>query len=106
MVFSDRGTVGTFDTGASVGDKQLRLRAALQGGDTAVAYVGTAATAPTNNYVTFNREGFASGTGTGTTMLKFNTSDNDVKAKRCVSINLTGRLTTVLDGTSSMGAAC
>jgi len=104
MVFTDRGTLGVFDT--SVSDTMLRVRKAFTNGDTAVAYVGSGATAPINNYITFNREGFASGPGAGTTMLKFNVSTNDASAKRCVSIDLTGRLTTVVNGVSSMGAPC
>ncbi len=104
MVFSDRGTTGVFDAASS--DTMLRLRKAFTNSDTAVAYVGSSAAAPTNNYITFNREGFASGPGTGTAIMKFNLSSNDVKSKRCVAIDLAGRLTTLVDGGSSMGAGC
>ena len=105
MVFYDAGTIGTYDT--TKGDTPLRYRAALINGDTAVAGTGAAGTtAPANNWVTFNREGFASGGGAGTTMFKFNTADGAVKSKRCVSVDLTGRLTTVVDGVASMGVSC
>ena len=104
IVFSDLGTIGTVDT--TKGDAMLRYRPALKSGDTVIAYVGSTSSSPTNNYVTFNREGFASGLGSGTTMFKFNSSNNDVKAKRCVSLDLTGRLTTVSSGAASMLAPC
>ena len=104
MVFSDLGTIGAFD---ATKESSLRYRAALINGDTAVAGTGaTGATAPANNWITFNREGFASGGGAGTVMFKFNTADAAVKSKRCVSVDLTGRLTTLIDGAASMGVSC
>ena len=104
MVFSDLGTVGTFD---ATKDVSLRVRAPLINGDTAVGGTGVAGTtAPANNWISFNREGFASGGGAGTEMVKFNAADAAVKSKRCVSVDLTGRLTTVIDGVASMGVSC
>lgn len=90
MTFVDINSNGALDTGT---DSALRQRAALSTGNTVAP-----SPAPATHAVSFNRDGFATGMGTTTTMFKFHTADGDTKATRCVSIDLAGRITTLTYG--------
>lgn len=104
MVFSDLAQPGVFD--GSV-DTLLKRRTPLLTGDTVVVGTGLSGNAvPTSLYVTFDREGFASAVGATTAMFKFNTPNGNVKAKRCMSVDLAGRLSTLSDGKKSMQVTC
>lgn len=89
MTFVDINSNGAYDSA----EAQLRQRAALATGNTVAP-----SPAPTTHAVSFNRDGFATGMGTTTTVFKFHTADNDTKATRCVSIDLAGRITTLTYG--------
>jgi len=98
IVFRDATGSGTPDY--TVSNPLLRQRAGLPNGDTAVA-----STAPSPNAITFNREGFTTGLGTSTVMMKFHTSDSNTKATRCISVDFGGRLNTLIYGASSSSSS-
>jgi type IV fimbrial biogenesis protein FimT len=83
IVFSDPNANGVVD---STEGPALRVRPAFKGTETAVA-------TPTTTAVTYNREGFANGSGTSALTFKFHTADNAVKSTRCVAVGIGGRLT-------------
>jgi type IV fimbrial biogenesis protein FimT len=97
IVFPDATGSGAIVTGVL----PVRKRKALASGDTAAA-----STAPTTNAITFNRDGFAIGLGTAAVMMQVHSADNDPKATRCVSVDIGGRMTTLVKGAASMGVTC
>jgi type IV fimbrial biogenesis protein FimT len=98
IVFTDPNGNGVYDGNP---EAVLRYRQALTSTDTVAA-----STQPATNSISFNRDGFATGMGTTTTMLQFHAANNDTKATRCISVNLGGRLTTLGYGDTSMAVTC
>jgi type IV fimbrial biogenesis protein FimT len=98
IIFTDLNGNGVYD---STSETMLRYRQALSSTDTIVA-----SPQPTTNAISFNRDGFATGMGTTTTMLKIHTSNNDASATRCISVDLGGRLSTLSNGGTSMTVSC
>jgi type IV fimbrial biogenesis protein FimT len=98
IIFTDLNGNGVYD---STSETMLRYRQALSSTDTVVA-----SPAPATNAISFNRDGFATGMGTTTTMMQIHTSNNDTKATRCVSVDLGGRLTTLSYGDKPMTVSC
>jgi type IV fimbrial biogenesis protein FimT len=92
MIFVDANGNGVYDSSTDTAPV-IRVRKAFSSTDTL-----TPAPVPATHAISFNREGFATGMGTTTTMFKFHSANNDTKATRCVSIDLGGRLTTVSYG--------
>ncbi len=98
IIFTDLNGNGVYDASS---ETVLRYRQALTSGDTVAA-----APQPTTNAISFNRDGFATGMGSTTTMLQFHAANNDTKATRCISVNLGGRMTTLIYGDTSMTVSC
>lgn len=98
IVFNDLNGNGVYDGNP---ETVLRYRQGLTSGDSVVA-----TPQPTTNAISFNRDGFATGMGTTTTMMRIHAANGDTKATRCVSVDLGGRLTTLLYGGTSMGVTC
>lgn len=100
IVFSDYGANGT----VSGNDLILRVQTALTGTDTIT---------PDNNsvtYVTFNREGFATGLPTGNTGVNFvvrTTNPATSQFLRCLNLVFVGSLSTLHAGqANSSGGTC
>jgi len=100
IIFTDLNGNGVYDGSP---ETVLRYRQALSSTDTI-----TASTRPTTNSISFNRDGFATGMGTTTTMMQVHTANNDTTATRCVAIDLGGRLSTLSYGGTStlMSVSC
>jgi type IV fimbrial biogenesis protein FimT len=100
MIFVDLNGNGVYDPSTDT-VPVLRVRKAFSSTDTL-----TPAPAPATHAISFNREGFATGMGTTTTMFKFHSANGDTKATRCVSVDLGGRLSTLNYGVASMTVTC
>jgi type IV fimbrial biogenesis protein FimT len=98
ITFTDLNGNGVYDSST---ETVLRWRKALSSTDTIVA-----STKPTTNSISFNRDGFATGMGTTTTMMQVHTANNDTTATRCISVDLGGRLSTLIYGGTSMTVSC
>jgi type IV fimbrial biogenesis protein FimT len=94
IVFSDPTNVGVYDAG----EIYLRKQKPFSGTDTFVASQGVAV-------ITFNREGYAVGMPNGT-LVTLHDSSNTTAWTRCLSINLSGQMTSELQGTINNGATC
>jgi type IV fimbrial biogenesis protein FimT len=100
IVFSDYGANGV----VGGNDLILRVQTALSGNDTVI---------PDNNsvtYVTFNREGFATGLPTGNTGVNFvvrTTNPANAQFLRCLNLVFVGSLSTLHAGqANSSGGTC
>ena len=94
IVFSDPTNVGVYDAG----EIYIRKQKQFSGTDTFVA---------SNNVsvITFNREGYAVGMANGT-LLSLHDSSNNAAWTRCLLINLSGQMTSQLQGTTTNGVTC
>jgi len=95
IVFSDPINVGFYDAG----ETYIRKQKPFTGSDTFVA---------SNNVwaITFNREGYAVGMANGT-LLTLHDSTGNIAWTRCLSINLSGQMTSQLQGvTDPNGVTC
>jgi type IV fimbrial biogenesis protein FimT len=97
IIFNDLDGSGNIGTN----DVVLRIRKQMTGGDTVVA-----SPVPATNAITFNREGFTVGLGTATMMFQLHTADSNAKLTRCISVDLGGRLNTLISGATSGGVTC
>ena len=91
IVFTDFNANGAVDTDAADNDTVLRYQQKFSGTDTLTT------TNATNNYVTFNRDGFASGlNGSDLTQLRFilQTTPVNTQWQRCLQITRGGQMTT------------
>jgi type IV fimbrial biogenesis protein FimT len=91
IVFTDFNANGTVDTDAANNDTVLRYQPQFSGTDTFTT------TNATNNYVTFNRDGFAKGlNGNDQTQLRFilQTTPANTQWQRCLQITRGGQMTT------------
>ncbi len=95
IVFSDPTNVGTVDAGEL---PVLRLQAPFTGTDTFTSSNGV-------NKVTFNREGYAIGITNGT-LLTLHDATSNVNWTRCLSINLSGMMTTLKSGATFNTVTC
>jgi type IV fimbrial biogenesis protein FimT len=94
IVFSDPSDVGVVDPGETI----LRLQSPFSSTDTFQS--SNALTA-----ITFNREGYAIGVANGTLITLHDATDTSAWT-RCLSINLSGQMTSEQAGTTSNGATC
>jgi type IV fimbrial biogenesis protein FimT len=94
IVFSDPTNVGVVDAGETI----LRVQAAFSGSDTFNASNNVSA-------ITFNREGYAIGMANGT-LLSLHDSTNTSAWTRCLLVNLSGQMTSQLDGVTTNGVTC
>jgi type IV fimbrial biogenesis protein FimT len=94
IVFSDPTDVGVHDAGETV----LRQQAPFSSTDTFNASNGV-------SVITFNREGYAIGIANGS-LLELHDSTNTSAWTRCLSINLSGEMTTELYGVTNNGVTC
>lgn len=94
IVFSDPTDVGVVDAGETI----LRIQNTFSSSDTYLASNNVSA-------VTFNREGYAIGIANGT-LLTLHDSSNTSVWTRCLSIGLSGEMTTELVGATVNGATC
>ena len=94
IVFSDPANVGVVDAGETL----LRKQKPFSGTDTFLASNNVTA-------ITFNREGYAVGMANGT-LLTLHDSTNNNAWTRCLSINLSGQMTSELQGTTTNGVTC
>ena len=95
IVFSDPANVGVYDAG----ETYLRIQKPFSGTDTFVASNNVTA-------ITFNREGYAVGMANGT-LLALHDSTNNNAWTRCLSINLSGQMTSQLQGAvDNNGVVC
>jgi type IV fimbrial biogenesis protein FimT len=94
IVFSDPTNLGVVDAGESY----IRKQTAFSGSDTFVS---------SNNVsvITFNREGYAVGMANGT-LLSLHDSSNNAAWTRCLLINLSGQMTSQMQGTITNGVTC
>jgi type IV fimbrial biogenesis protein FimT len=94
LVFSDPINVGAYDAG----ETYIRKQKPFSGTDTFLA---------SNNVtvITFNREGYAVGMANGT-LLTLHDSTNTSAWTRCLSINLSGQMTSELQGITTNGVTC
>jgi len=95
IVFTDFNANGAVDTDAANNDTVLRYQQKLSGTDTFTT------TNATNNWVTFNRDGFAQGlNGSDTTQLLFElqTTPANTQWERCLQITRGGQMTTEHSG--------
>jgi type IV fimbrial biogenesis protein FimT len=94
IVFSDPTNVGVYDAG----EIYIRKQKLFSGTDTFVA---------SNNVsvITFNREGYAIGMPNGT-LLSLHDSSNNNAWTRCLLINISGQMTSQLQGTITNGVTC
>jgi len=90
IVFSDPTNVGVYDAG----ETYFRIQKPFTGTDTFIASNNVTA-------ITFNREGYAVGMANGT-LLTLHDSTNTSAWTRCLSINLSGQMTSELQD----GVAC
>ncbi len=84
IVFSDPTNVGVVDAGESI----LRVQHTFSGSDSFAASNNVSA-------ITFNRDGYAIGIANGT-LITLHDSSNTSAWTRCLSVNLSGQLTTLL----------
>jgi type IV fimbrial biogenesis protein FimT len=94
IVFSDPTNVGVVDPGEGI----LRVQGAFSSSDTYVASNNVSA-------ITFNREGYAIGIANGTLITLHDATDTSAWT-RCLSINLSGEMTTEQHGTTTNGVTC
>jgi type IV fimbrial biogenesis protein FimT len=94
IVFSDPTNVGVYD----VGETYIRKQKPFSGTDTFLASNSV-------SVITFNREGYAVGMANGT-LLTLHDSTNNVAWTRCLSINLSGQMTSEMQGTITNGVTC
>jgi len=94
IVFSDPTNVGVVDAGETI----LRTQKTFSSSDSYLASNNVAA-------VTFNREGYAIGIANGT-LFTLHDSSNNSAWTRCLSIGLSGELTTEQVGGTVNGATC
>jgi type IV fimbrial biogenesis protein FimT len=94
IVFSDPTNVGVYDAG----EIYIRKQKPFSGTDTFIASNNVAV-------ITFNREGYAVGMANGT-LVTLHDSTNNSAWTRCLSINLSGQMTSELQGTIVNGATC
>jgi type IV fimbrial biogenesis protein FimT len=94
IVFSDPTNVGVYD----VGEIYLRKQKPFSGTDTFLASNNVAV-------ITFNREGYAVGMANGT-LVTLHDSTNNSAWTRCLSINLSGQMTSEVQGTITNGVPC
>jgi type IV fimbrial biogenesis protein FimT len=95
IVFTDFNANGAVDTDAADNDTVLRYQQQFSGTDTLTT------TNATNNWVTFNRDGFAKGlNGNDTTQLLFTlqTAPANAQWERCLQITRGGQMTTEHSG--------
>jgi type IV fimbrial biogenesis protein FimT len=94
IVFSDPTNVGVYD----IGETYIRKQRPFSGTDTFIA---------SNNVsvITFNREGYAVGMPNGT-LISLHESSNNIAWTRCLLINLSGQMTSQLQGTITNGVTC
>lgn len=94
IVFSDPTDVGVHDAGETV----FRVQKTFSSTDTFLA---------SNNVfaITFNRDGYAVGIPNGTLITLHDASDTSAWT-RCLSINLSGEMATVVAGVTANGATC
>jgi type IV fimbrial biogenesis protein FimT len=94
IVFSDPTNVGVHDAGETL----FRFQKTFSGTDTFVA---------SNNVstITFNRDGYAVGIPNGT-LITLHDATNTSAWTRCLSVNLSGELTTEVAGATANGATC
>ena len=94
IVFSDPTNVGVHDAGETV----FRVQKTFSSTDTYVA---------SNNVwvITFNRDGYAVGVPNGTLITLHDSTDTSAWT-RCLSVNLSGEMTTETAGTTANGATC
>ncbi|HEY0802129.1 MAG TPA: GspH/FimT family pseudopilin [Steroidobacteraceae bacterium] len=85
IVFSDQGTVGTFDGGGV--DTLLRVQPTFSGTDSFAA-------SNTVSVITFNREGYATGIAAGT-LITLHDSTNTTAWTRCLSITFNGMMSSL-----------
>jgi type IV fimbrial biogenesis protein FimT len=94
IVFSDPTDVGVVDPSETI----LRWQKTFSSSDTFLASNNVAA-------VTFNREGYAIGIANGT-LLELHDSTDTTAWTRCLSVNLSGEMTTELYGVTNNGVTC
>jgi type IV fimbrial biogenesis protein FimT len=94
IVFSDPVNVGVYDAG----ETYFRKQKPFSGTDTFLASNNVTA-------ITFNREGYAVGMANGT-LLTLHDSTNNSAWTRCLSINLSGQMTSELQGSITNGVTC
>ena len=94
IVFSDPTNVGVHDPAETI----FRVQKPFSSTDTYVASNNVSA-------ITFNRDGYAVGIPNGT-LITLHDSTATSAWTRCLSINLSGELTTELFGTTTNGALC
>ena len=94
IVFSDPTNVGVVDPGETI----LRWQKTFSSSDTFVASNNVSA-------ITFNREGYAIGIANGS-LLELHDSTNTSAWTRCLSVNLSGEMTTELYGVTNNGVTC
>jgi len=94
IVFSDPTNLGVVDPGETI----WRVQSTFSSSDTFVA---------SNNvsFVTFNRDGYAIGIANGTLITLHDSSANSAWT-RCLSIGLSGEMTSEQSGTTANGATC
>jgi type IV fimbrial biogenesis protein FimT len=94
IVFSDPVNVGVYDPGETYIRKQK-------------PFSGTDAFVASNNVtiITFNREGYAVGMANGT-LITLHDATNNGAWTRCLSINLSGQMTSEMQGTTANGVTC
>jgi type IV fimbrial biogenesis protein FimT len=94
IVFSDPTDVGVVDPGETI----LRWQQTFSSTDTFTASNSV-------SVITFNREGYAIGISNGT-LLELHTTPTTNAWTRCLSVNLSGELTTELYGVTNNGVTC
>jgi len=94
IVFSDPTNVGVHDAGETI----FRVQKTFSSTDTYVASNGVSA-------ITFNRDGYAVGIPNGTLITLHDSTDTSAWT-RCLSINLSGEMTTELFDTTINGVTC
>jgi type IV fimbrial biogenesis protein FimT len=94
IVFSDPTNVGVHDPSETI----FRFQKTFSSTDTYVASNNVSA-------ITFNRDGYAVGIPNGTLITLHDASDTSAWT-RCLSVNLSGEMTTILAGITANGATC
>jgi type IV fimbrial biogenesis protein FimT len=94
MVFSDPTNVGTYDTGETL----LRVQSTFTNLDTFQASNNVSA-------ITFNREGYAAGIAIGT-LITLHDSTGTTAWTRCLSINMSGMMSSMKHGDTVNGVPC
>ncbi len=95
IVFSDPANLGG---GGAGGETILRVQAPFSGSDTFNASNDV-------SFVTFNREGYATGMANGT-LIELHDSTNTSAWTRCLLINLSGQTTSQQYGVTNNGVTC